>query len=307
MVEQDTSRRAGLADSSSRAFRLEQLGARLFRARQEHGFRVLALSAVAARAAPALARWIASAPDAAPTSSSYRSTRQMLGRIEVSDRGQYSIHYDLMDGLSLRFDDEHASNTPYVRNPFPPLPGGIDSELGPEVSMRAPTLWAALQLAAERPDGSTPSVLISLTQSIEAFSATCADLMDSWPDDELPKYRTVDESNDLWNRCLAAAADYFTVESVEYRLLLRGIAVHHGKMPGLLARRLKTIIDRGFARVIIATSTLSEGVNIPVNFLLIPSVCRGQGVLNLQEFTNLTGRAGRPGVSTEGKRACCLA
>lgn len=306
MVEQDTSRRAGLADSSSRAFRLEQLGARLFRARQEHGFRVLALSAVAARAAPALARWIASAPDAAPTSSSYRSTRQMLGRIEVSDRGQYSIHYDLMDGLSLRFDDEHASNTPYVRNPFPPLPGGIDSELGPEVSMRAPTLWAALQLAAERPDGSTPSVLISLTQSIEAFSATCADLMDSWPDDELPKYRTVDESNDLWNRCLAAAADYFTVESVEYRLLLRGIAVHHGKMPGLLARRLKTIIDRGFARVIIATSTLSEGVNIPVNFLLIPSVCRGQGVLNLQEFTNLTGRAGRPGVSTEGSALVVL-
>ena len=101
-------------------------------------------------------------------------------------------------------------------------------------------------------------------------------------------------------RCLASAADYFTTESVEYRLLQRGVAVHHGKMPGLLARRLKVLIDRGFVRVILATSTLSEGVNIPVSYLLIPSVYRSQRVLSLQEFTNLIGRAGRPGVATEG-------
>ena len=77
-------------------------------------------------------------------------------------------------------------------------------------------------------------------------------------------------------------------------------------MPGLLARRLKAVIDQGFVRVIIATSTLSEGVNIPVNFLLIPSVCRGSSVLSLQEFTNLIGRAGRAGVSTEGSALVVL-
>jgi len=98
--------------------------------------------------------------------------------------------------------------------------------------MRGPTLWAALQLAAERPDGSTPSVLISLTQDVETFSAACANLMDSWPENTLPNYWAVDDADDLWTRCLASAADYFTVTSVEYRLLRRGIAVHHGKMPG---------------------------------------------------------------------------
>lgn len=306
MIEQDQSRLAGLQDGSSRAFRLEQLGARLLRAQNDYGFRVLALSAVAARAAPALARWITGTPDASPTTSSYRSTRQMLGRLELSATGQCTIHYDLMDGRSLRFDDEHRGDTPFVRDPFPPLPGGIDGNQGPEARMRAPTLWAALQLAAERPDGSTPSVLISLTQSVEAFSATCAELMDGWPETILPNYRAINEDNELWARCLASAADYFTVESVEYRLLCRGIAVHHGKMPGLLARRLKAVIDQGLVRVIIATSTLSEGVNIPVNFLLMPSVCRGAGVLSLQEFTNLIGRAGRPGVSTEGSALVVL-
>jgi len=306
MVEQDQTRLSGLIDGSSRSLRLEHLGARLFRARNYHGFRVLALSAVAAGAAPALARWITGVPAASPTTSSYRSTRQMLGRLEVSNSGQYMIRYDLMDGRSLRFNDERRDDTPYVRNPFPPLPDGISANEGPEVRMRAPTLWAALHLAAERPDGSTPSVLISLPQNVEAFSATCADLMDHWPEDILPTYRSFDENDDLWTRCLASAEDYFTIHSVEYRLLKRGIAVHHGKMPGLLARRIKLVIDRGYVRVIIATSTLSEGVNIPVNFLLIPSVCRASSVLSLQEFTNLIGRAGRPGVATEGSALVVL-
>lgn len=306
MVEQEATRAAGLRDGSSRAFRLEQLGARLLRARDDYEFRVIALSAVAARAAPALARWISGDDHALPTTSMYRSTRQMLGRLEVSAAGHYSIHYNLMDGRSLKFNDERPAETPYVRNPFSAIPGELDPEAGPEVRMRGPTLWAALHLAAQRPDGSRPSVLVSLTQGVEAFSSTCADLMDQWSAGALPNFSTVDEGNELWARCLASAADYFTINSVEYRLLRRGIAVHHGKMPGLLARRLKSVIDQGYVRVIIATSTLSEGVNIPVNYLLIPSVCRGPTPLSVQEFTNLVGRAGRPGVATEGSALVVL-
>ncbi|MGM5030064.1 DEAD/DEAH box helicase [Tardiphaga sp. 862_B3_N4_1] len=306
MVEQDETRLTGLSDGTSRSFRLEQLGSRLLRAREDHEFRIVALSAVAARAAPALARWISNTPDAVPTSSAYRSTRQMLGRLEVSSNGQFAIRYSLMDGHSLKFDDEQRDDSPFVREPFPSVPGGLDAEAGPEVRMRAPTLWAALNLAAKRPDGSTPAVLISLTQNVDTFAATCADLMDAWQDIALPDYWSVDEGNQIWARCLATAIDYFTADSVEYRLLARGIVVHHGKMPGLLARRLKTVIDRGYVRVIIATSTLSEGVNIPVNFLLIPSVFRSNTEMTLQEFSNLIGRAGRPGVATEGSALVIL-
>jgi len=78
MVEQDQARLAGLEDGSSRAFRLEQLGTRLLRRAMITVFRIIALSAVAARAAPALARWITGTPDASPTTSSYRSTGRCL-------------------------------------------------------------------------------------------------------------------------------------------------------------------------------------------------------------------------------------
>src|SRR3546814_14898515 len=122
MVEQDEARLTGLGDGTSRAFRLEQLGTRLMRAREDHDFRIVALSAVAARAAPALARWVTDAPDAMPTSSSYRSTRQMLGRLEVRPTGQFAIRYSPMYGHSLTFDDEKPGDYPFVPHPFPAVP-----------------------------------------------------------------------------------------------------------------------------------------------------------------------------------------
>src|SRR5690606_29000528 len=104
---------------------------------------------------------------------------------------------------------------------------------------------AALHMAAERPDGTRPTVMISLTQLVGAFADTCADLIETWAEEEeLPNYWTVDGADLHWQSCLAAAEDYFTRESFEYRLLARGIAVHHGQMPALLARRLKLAIDR---------------------------------------------------------------
>ncbi len=300
MVEQDIARASELQSGSSRAYRLEQLGTRLLQAQDTYHFRIVALSAVAAQAAPALARWISGQPDTAPVTSDHRSTRQMLGRLEVSNRGQFTITYDLMDGHSLSFEEERRRDSPYVPSPFPPLPGGIVDMTRPEAAMKVPTLWAAIQLAAERSDGTTPSVLISVTQQVDSFASACADQLDAWPEDSLPRYANRDETNERWARCLASAADYFTEASVEYRLLARGIAVHHGKMPSLLARRLKALIDAGDVRIIIATSTLSEGVNIPVNYLLIPSIYRSQAPLSIQEFSNLIGRVGRPGVATEG-------
>lgn len=308
MVEQDPSRADGVVDGTSRALRLEQLSARLLRAQDEKGFRIIALSAVAARAAPAIASWLGSDGDDGPISSTYRSTRQMLGRLEVGRGGQFDIRYDLMDGRTLTFDDERADDRPYVPRPFPPVPGGIDAELGVEKSLRAPTLWAALHLAAERPDGGRPTVMISLTQMVSSFAETCADLIEQWEADEeaLPNYWSVADDDPHWLSCLAAAEDYFTKKSFEYRLLSRGIAVHHGQMPALLARRLKVAIDRGNVRVVIATSTLSEGVNIPVNTLLIPSVHRATSLFTVNEFSNLIGRAGRPGVATEGSALVVL-
>lgn len=308
MVDQDPNRANSVLDGTSRALRLEQLSARLLRAQDAKNFRIIALSAVAAKAAPAIASWLSSDEDGGPISSAYRSTRQMLGRLEVGRSGHFDIRYDLMDGRTLEFEDERTDDRPYIPRPFSAVPGGVNSSLGVEKSLRGPTLWAALHLAAERSDGTKPTVMISLTQNVSTFAEDCADLLEACmeADLQLPNYWSVADDDLHWQSCLAAAEDYFTKQSFEYRLLVHGIAVHHGQMPGLLARRLKVAIDRGNVRVVIATSTLSEGVNIPVNTLLIPSVHRSTNVFTVNEFSNLIGRAGRPGVATEGNALVVL-
>src|SRR3546814_14888081 len=100
----------------------------------------------------ALARWVTDAPDAMPTSSSYRSTRQMLGRLEVRPTGQFAIRYSLMDGHSLKFDDERRDDSPFVPATFPAVPGGMHPEAGPEVRIPAPTMLAVPTPAAKRPE-----------------------------------------------------------------------------------------------------------------------------------------------------------
>lgn len=296
-----------LQNGSNRAYRLEMLGTRLSLAREVYSFRVIALSAVAAAAGPSLARWVSGNDDAVPTESSHRSTRQMLGRLEVSAQGSFTIRYDLMNSQSLQFREGRTTSSPYIGEPFPRLPERLGPRSQPEVRMRAPTLWAALNLASERTDGTKPTVLISIAQSIDSFSETCINLLDGWQSVTLPSYFEAERDNVLLSECLGSMADYFSEQSFEYRLLARRIAVHHGKLPAPIARRLKRLIDSGTVRVIIATSTLSEGVNIPVNYILIPSVFRGQTPFELQEFGNLIGRAGRPGVATEGHALVVLA
>lgn len=92
MVEQNPTKLDGLRDGTSRSLRLEQLSSRLLRSQDEFRFRIIALSAVAGGAGPAIARWIGQSATAQPVTSSQRSTRQMFGRIPSSHLGR-SINF----------------------------------------------------------------------------------------------------------------------------------------------------------------------------------------------------------------------
>jgi hypothetical protein len=72
-------------------------------------------------------------------------------------------------------------------------------------------------------------------------------------------------------------------------------------MPGVMSRLLVELIQDRIVNVVIATSTLTEGVNLPFEVILIPSIRRGKDYITVSEFANIIGRAGRPGTSTEGR------
>ncbi len=162
-----------------------------------------------------------------------------------------------------------------------------------------------MQLAAQYHKDQHGAVLISLMQNIGDFAQDFLTLVDAmWIDEALPQFfRTPQDAIQLasWHACLRSCADYFGRESHEYRLLEKGIVVHHGKMPGLMARLLVQVVQERIVHIVLATSTLSEGVNLPIETVLIPTLLRSGKRMSAREFSNLVGRAGRPGIGTEGR------
>jgi hypothetical protein len=304
-------RRELLRKAESRALRLEALGMRLFHLIGRGRCRIIALSAVALEIDDALQRWVSGDGTEAALRTTYRSTRQLIGRLECHSSRTFSIHYDLLDGASLEFGGQGAADTPFIPQPFPPHPPAPGWEgKGPEVRLRPPLLWAALNLAAPDDSGVRHGVLISITQRIGDYAEDFLTLLtDTWATVDLPPYFAQPQDAEqlrLWERCLRACEDYFSTDSSEYRLLVRGIVVHHGNMPALLGRLLVEVVQQGITTLVMATSTLSEGVNLPLETILVPSVLRGGQPMKAREFANLAGRAGRPGVGTEGRTLVLL-
>jgi hypothetical protein len=304
---QDSSAPEGSSLLDSRSLRLETLVGRLRASLEYRGTRFIAISAVAEEIERELALWISGGEDPDPVRSRYRSTRQLVGRL-IARRGKTRIEYDLLDGSSLEFEAD-ASEGPFVPNAFPPIPPA--PEMTGALKGTAPiALWAAINLARQRDDGEVPqSVLISIVYQRANFMGWILQLLkEDWAKLDLPAFfeePTAEEDRELWERALAMCLDYFGEESREYQLLNRGVAVHHGKMPGRLPGLLVRLIERRIVRVVLATSTLSQGVNLPFETVLVPGLARKDFITG-REFGNLIGRAGRPGVSTEGQALVIL-
>lgn len=291
----------------SRALRLESLVARLRTRLPETRF--VAMSAVARELERPLARWISGDTESEPVTSDYRSTRQLVGRLLCRVGGGTRIEYDVLDGepLEVRGLGDDAA---YVPQPFPAHPPAA-SFTGAKKGMAPFALWAALQLAGADGSGHAQSVLISVVEGIANFAGWCVSLLEEdWADVELPAFfvepPTGSEERRLLDIALAVTEDLFGIDSRELRLLRRGIAIHHGRMPGRLPRVIVELVERRIVRVVIATSTLTQGVNLPFETILIPGLARQSGRLAPQEFANLIGRAGRPGVATEGQALVLL-
>lgn len=302
-----------LRKAESRSLRLESLGARLFAYLDQSNGKVIALSAVASRMQNTLAQWVTGNGNAIPVETRYRSTRQLIGRLECNVDRNYVIRYDLLDGADLQFDRSSQINTPYIIGPFdacPPTGSWGSKSAGPEKRLRPYLLWAAMQLGAQYYHAQHGAVLISVMQFINTTAGDFLTLLNqTWRNEKMPVYFSHPQNErkkDIWKRCLNSCEDYFGRDSNEYRLLEIGIVVHHGKMPGLMARLLIQVIQERIVHVVLATSTLSEGVNLPIETVIIPSILRSGERISPREFSNLIGRAGRPGIGTEGRSLILL-
>lgn len=99
-----------------------------------------------------------------------------------------------------------------------------------------------------------------------------------------------------------ACEEAYGKNSEIYLLLLKGIVCHSSKLPTDVRQSIERLMSNGNPKVIIATSTLGQGVNIGVSTVIISNVYLDQDKLvDVKDFWNIAGRAGRAFSDTEGK------
>lgn len=77
------------------------------------------------------------------------------------------------------------------------------------------------------------------------------------------------------------------------RYLDRRIGVHHSGLPEEIKNLMEWLMEEGLLRILVATSTIAQGVNFPVSGILMSSYSYPYKLMPHRDFWNLLGRAGR--------------
>lgn len=293
--------RKKLAAHSNRSIRLESLVARILS--QKPDIVRIALTAVAGGAADPVARWIEADDDAKAVGSHYRSSRQAIGRLQISGNGSAQIGLDMLNDRPLAIVGRADGLYINLRIPrMPQAPSAV--RYGLNRHTQTAVLWTALHLI-----DSDRRILVSLTQSPEDTIRWFAEAFDLAGWDAIQKFQppTNGKDADLFAEARRVCVDYCGSDSYEVKLLDYGIATNHGQMPQRLRRMMVALVENSICRITVATATLTEGVNLPFDIIILPSLKRTrydkakksqeEFPMPTSEFRNLSGRAGRPGAA----------
>lgn len=98
---------------------------------------------------------------------------------------------------------------------------------------------------------------------------------------------------------LVFGSDYLLTQSIRH-----GFLFHHGDLPQFIRELIERYVRDEKIKLLICTTTLSEGVNLPIKTLIIKTAKRFNGrvmeALPYRDLKNLIGRAGRAGKETKG-------
>jgi hypothetical protein len=89
-------------------------------------------------------------------------------------------------------------------------------------------------------------------------------------------------------------------EAIPTKSAALGIFSHHGNTPHGIRLAVEHAMKESLTKFVICTSTLAQGVNLPIRYLIVTSVYQGTERIKVRDFHNLIGRAGRAGIHTEG-------
>jgi hypothetical protein len=265
---------------SEREIRYETLVQRLLRRGDASDRRIVCLSAIlpSGDELDDLTAWIRSDEPGDPVRSDWRPTRQRFGALTW--RGKDArLRLDLDEGGP--FLDRFVVEKPALGKEKKPYPRK-NSHLA---------LFAAWKFASE---GKRTLIFSTQANWVESYGKQVVELckrgyLDSLLDDEASIARALEVGKEWLGEDHPAVA-----------CLKAGVAIHHGRLPSPFLRELEVLLSDGVLKVIVASPTLSQGLNLNAAVLLVPALYRASEKIKGEEFANVAGRAGRAFVDVEG-------
>jgi len=93
---------------------------------------------------------------------------------------------------------------------------------------------------------------------------------------------------------------HYLGESLHYTALKMGYAIHNAGLLPSQKELVEELFNKKLIKVVIATETLSAGINMPARTTVITSDKTPSGELTPNKFHQMAGRAGRRGIDTQG-------
>lgn len=138
-------------------------------------------------------------------------------------------------------------------------------------------------------------IFVGFTDSVLNYASSVLTAMRSYPEIHVWK------NKQDWEVFKLACIEYYGLNSQILKLATYGILCHHAKLPADIRFCTENLMRNGNPKIIVATSTLAQGVNLGVSSVIITGAYVAGKQLEKRDFWNIAGRAGRAFVDTEGK------
>jgi hypothetical protein len=265
---------------SEREIRYETLVQRLLRRPDAAGRRIACLSAIlpSGDELDDLTAWIRSDEPGDPVRSDWRPTRQRFGALTWRSKDAL-LQLDLYDDGP--FLDKFVVEKPALGSERKPYPRK-NSHL---------VLFAAWEFASQ---GKRTLIFSTQANWVESYGKQVVDLC------KRGYLEPLLEDQASIARALEVGKEWLGDDHPAVACLKVGVAIHHGRLPSPFLRELEALLSEGVLKVIVASPTLSQGLNLNAAVLLVPALYRAGEKIKGEEFANVAGRAGRAFVDVEG-------
>lgn len=99
---------------------------------------------------------------------------------------------------------------------------------------------------------------------------------------------------------IALGEEWLGPDSAILKCLRLGVALHHGALPTAYRKEIEGLLRSNILKVTISSPTLAQGLNLSATAVVMYSLHRAGTRIDISEFKNVIGRAGRAYVDVEG-------